>query len=68
MAETSVERPKGRQGFASMSTERRREIASMGGKSIPAAKRSFSRRPDLASEAGRKGGLVKGNMSSRKAG
>jgi general stress protein YciG len=68
MTEASVERAKGREGFASMAAERRREIASLGGKSIPAAKRSFSRRRDLASEAGRKGGLVTGNLSSRKAG
>lgn len=39
-----------------MTPERRREIAQMGGKAIPAEKRSFSRNRDLAREAGRKGG------------
>jgi general stress protein YciG len=45
-----------KRGFASMSEERRREIASKGGKSVPADKRAFSMNPALASEAGRKGG------------
>ncbi len=43
-------------GFASMSPERQREIAQKGGKSVPAAKRSFSQNTDLAAAAGRKGG------------
>jgi general stress protein YciG len=47
-----------RRGFASLSPEKRREIASMGGKSVPAEKRSFSQNRDLAAEAGRKGGSV----------
>jgi general stress protein YciG len=50
--------PKGKQGFASMSLERRREVASMGGRSIPDANRAFSKQRDLAREAGRKGGLA----------
>jgi general stress protein YciG len=45
-----------KRGFASMSVEKRREIASRGGKSVPAEKRSFSQNRNLASEAGRKGG------------
>ena len=45
-----------KRGFASMSEARRREIASKGGKSVPAGKRAFSLNPALASEAGRKGG------------
>jgi general stress protein YciG len=40
-----------------MSPERRRAIASKGGKSVPADKRAFSQARDLASAAGRKGGL-----------
>lgn len=44
-------------GFASMDKARQREIASLGGKSVPAEKRSFSQNRELASEAGRKGGL-----------
>ena len=43
-------------GFASMDEEKQREIARKGGESVPAEKRSFSKDPELASEAGRKGG------------
>ena len=43
-----------KRGFASMSVEKRREIASKGGKSVPAEKTSFSQHRGLASEAGRK--------------
>jgi len=39
-----------------MTPEKRREIASRGGKSVPNEKRSFSVNRDLASDAGRKGG------------
>lgn len=39
-----------------MSPEKRREIARLGGSAVPAAKRSFSRDPDLAATAGKKGG------------
>jgi general stress protein YciG len=46
----------GRRGFASMSPEKQREIASKGGKSVPSEKRSFSQNRDLASAAGRRGG------------
>lgn len=47
----------GRRGFASLSAERQRAIASMGGKAVPAGKRSFSQDRGLAAKAGRKGGL-----------
>ncbi len=53
-----------RRGFASMSPEKQREIASKGGKSVPSDKRSFSQDRHLASSAGRKGGQNSG--SSRK--
>ena len=43
-------------GFASMTAERRKEIARLGGKSVPRDSRSFARDPDLAATAGRKGG------------
>lgn len=43
-------------GFASMDQERQRQIASMGGKAVPDAKRSFSQNRALAAQAGRKGG------------
>ena len=45
-----------KRGFASLTPERRREIAAMGGKAVPAKKRTFSRKRALAREAGRKGG------------
>lgn len=49
-------KPKRKQGFASLSPEKRREIASKGGKSVPKEKRSFAVNRALATEAGRKGG------------
>ena len=56
--------PKGQlgstRGFASMGEDRQREIASKGGRSVPAEKRSFSQDRELASEAGRKGGQASG--------
>jgi general stress protein YciG len=45
-----------KRGFGSMDDDKQREIASKGGQSVPAEKRSFSQDHDLASEAGRKGG------------
>ncbi|WP_442755222.1 general stress protein [Methylocystis sp. JAN1] len=47
---------KSKRGFASMSAEKRREIARKGGKSVPAEKRSFSQDSALAAKAGKKGG------------
>lgn len=51
-------KPKSKRGFASMTPERRSEIAAMGGKSIPSDKRYFSQNPEAAREHGRKGGFV----------
>ena len=48
---------KSKRGFASMSPEKQREIARMGGKSVPADKRAFSQNPALAAQAGREGVL-----------
>lgn len=45
-----------KRGFASMDTERQREIARQGGASVPSEKRSFSQDRSLAAQAGRKGG------------
>lgn len=45
-----------KRGFASMDDDKQRDIASKGGSSVPAEKRSFSQDPELASEAGKKGG------------
>ena len=50
-------------GFASMDENKQREIASKGGESVPAEKRSFSQDPELAAEAGRKGGSAGGSAS-----
>ncbi len=51
-----------KRGFASISVEKRREIASKGGKSVPGDKRSFSQNRDVAAQAGRKGGQVSGTV------
>lgn len=45
-------------GFASMSKERQKEIASQGGQAVPSHKRSFSSNRALAAAAGRKGGMA----------
>lgn len=50
---------KSTRGFASMSPEKRREIAVKGGKSVDPANRSFSRNKALAIAAGSKGGSAK---------
>jgi general stress protein YciG len=47
-----------RRGFASMSPEKRRQMASMGGKAVPKEKRAYARDPDLASRSGKKGGAA----------
>lgn len=49
-------RTKALRGFAVMDPQKRRAIASLGGKAVPASKRSFSQDRELATEAGRKGG------------
>jgi general stress protein YciG len=51
-----VEKVKQKRGFAAMSPEKRRAIASLGGKSVPADKRAFALDPDLAKSAAHKGG------------
>ena len=49
---------KKRRGFAVMSPEQRRSIASKGGKSLAPEQRSFSKDRGLASAAGKAGGLA----------
>jgi general stress protein YciG len=56
MAQKSQGTGTSNRGFASMDSGKQREIASKGGQSVPAAKRSFSQDRRLAAEAGRKGG------------
>lgn len=48
------EKPK--RGLAALSPERRREIASLGGKAVPADKRAFAKSTTLAQSAGKCGG------------
>ena len=55
MTETRV---KGKQGFASMTPEKKRDIASKGGKSAHALGRAHTWDVDEAREAGRKGGTM----------
>jgi general stress protein YciG len=52
---TGTDRPK--RGFAAMDENKQRQIASMGGKSVPAQHRKFSTDRQFASKVGRKGGL-----------
>ena len=54
---TEAAKPKSKRGLASMSLERRKAIASLGGKSVPSEKRMFALDPIWAAEAGRKGGI-----------
>jgi len=46
-----------KRGFASMSPERRAALASLGGRSVAAENRAFSKDRKLASKAGSKGGI-----------
>lgn len=55
-SEADEPKKRGKRGFASMSPEMQRKIASKGGTSVAAHKRSFSQNKELAVNAGRKGG------------
>lgn len=55
---------KGLRGFASLSPERRREVAAKGGASVPADKRSFSQDHGLAARAGSVGGSRRGQAAA----
>lgn len=61
-----TDKPKSNRGFASFSTERMREVAAMGGSSVPNEKRSFSQNRDLAKSAGSKGGSASQGGKVRK--
>lgn len=52
-----MERIKSKRGFASMSPEKRAEIARKGGMAVKPENRSFSKNRALASSAGKKGGV-----------
>ena len=56
---TDEQKPKSRRGFASMSEDKRREIAGRGGKAAQAAGRGHRFTEQEAREAGRKGGLAR---------
>lgn len=45
-----------RRGFAGWSVQKRKEVATLGGRSLPREKRAFAQDPDLARRAGRAGG------------
>ena len=49
--------PKKKRGLAALTPERRREIAQLGGKSVPREKRAFFNNPEKAKSAGSLGGL-----------
>lgn len=57
MSETDGPKKKSTRGFASMTPERRKEVASKGGSSVKGQNRAFSKDRALAQAAGRKGGL-----------
>ena len=48
--------PEKKRGLAALTPERRREIAQMGGKSVPREKRAFFKNPEIAKSAGSLGG------------
>lgn len=50
------DKPKQKRGFALLSPERHRMLASMGGKAVPKDTRTFSKDRNLAAAAGKKGG------------
>ena len=56
MANGDPPRPKPLRGFAAMSPEKQREIASKGGKALRPEQRTFSKDPSLARAAAIKGG------------
>lgn len=53
---TPTDPPKSKRGFASMTPERRRELAAKGGAALKPHQRTFSKNRDLASRAGTIGG------------
>jgi uncharacterized protein len=53
-----IDKPKARRGFASMSSEKQREIASKGGRAAHAKGTAHEWSSGEARDAGRKGGMV----------
>jgi uncharacterized protein len=60
-----IQHGSGKQGFASMDPAKQRQIASMGGSSVPPEKRPFAQDHQLAAEAGRKGGMASSSGRTR---
>ena len=60
MEEQKNEQPKSRRGFAAMSPERQREIASQGGRAAHTQGVAHQWNKDEAREAGKKGGQISG--------
>ena len=58
IAVPTIVRPKLRRGFASMSAEKQREIASKGGRAAHVKGTAHEWSPDEARNAGRKGGMI----------
>jgi hypothetical protein len=58
MAEAMLERKKERRGFASMSADKQREIASKGGRAAHMKGTAHEWTSDEARYAGRKGGII----------
>lgn len=56
----------GKKGFAAMSPERQREVASMGGRAAHAKGTAHRYTPEEAKEYGRKGGIASGAAKRRK--
>jgi hypothetical protein len=54
MAHSSPDKRKSTRGCGSMSADRRHQIASLGGESVPREKRSFSSRPNSSAKPGEK--------------
>jgi general stress protein YciG len=54
----SMRKKKGKRGFASLTVEQRRLVASMGGKAAQVMGKSHVFTPEEAQAAGRKGGLA----------
>ncbi len=55
-----------KRGYAGMDPERRRAIAAKGGAAVPKEKQAYSKDPELASRAGRKGGQTRAAQASFK--
>lgn len=64
MSDSPPVKPKSKRGFASMSPERRKEIARKGGNSVPKEKRFFYQDRIAAQEAGALGGAKKKDKST----